>query len=107
MPRAQLLVNQKIFLILKNFYLHFIRIIKTFGMKGSETSPPAFSWDDWYQSVGGRTIKIAEVDEILYNIREYQYPKFNGQVNAEQTIFESTAKASEAVKQKAFALGAD
>lgn len=76
-------------------------------MKGSEISPPAFGWDDWYASVGGRTIKIAEVDAILQQIKEYQYPKFKGSVNTQQTFFESTEKASEAIKQKAFALGAD
>jgi len=76
-------------------------------MQASSTSPPAFSWDDWYSSVGGRTIKIVEVDEILYQIREYQYPKFKGALNQQQTVFENIAKASEAVKQKAFALGAD
>ncbi|QEC68335.1 hypothetical protein FRZ67_13880 [Panacibacter ginsenosidivorans] len=76
-------------------------------MKGSETSAPAFSWDDWYQSVGGRTISIAEVDNILYQIKEYQYPKFKGEVNPQQTFFQNAAAASEAIKQKAFALGAD
>src|SRR5262249_1090574 len=76
-------------------------------MKGSSTSPPAFGWEDWYNSVGGRTIKIAEVDNILFQIREYQYPKFKGEVNSQQTVFENTSKASESIKQKAFALGAD
>lgn len=76
-------------------------------MKASETSAPAFCWDDWYQSVGGRTISIAEVDNILYQIKEYQYPKFTGAVNEHQTFFENNAAASNAVKQKAFALGAD
>ena len=54
-------------------------------MIGSEKSPPPFSWDDWYSSVGGRTIHIAEVDAILYEIREYQYPKFIGHINPHQT----------------------
>lgn len=76
-------------------------------MQAAETSPPAFSWDDWYKSVGGRTIKIAEVDDILFRIREYQYPKFKGEVNERQTVFEDSIKASGAVKQKAFAFGAD
>jgi ferredoxin len=76
-------------------------------MKAAENSPPAFGWEDWYNSVGGRTIKIAEVDAILYQIREYQYPKFKGEVNEQQTVFENADEASEAVKQKAFALGAD
>src|ERR1700728_4032482 len=56
-------------------------------MKGSSTSPPPFGWDDWYASVGGRSIHIAEVDAILHNIREYQYPKFKGDVNPIKTFF--------------------
>ena len=38
-------------------------------MNGSGKSPPPFSWDDWYNSVGGRSIHIAEVDGILHDIR--------------------------------------
>src|ERR1700733_10298405 len=76
-------------------------------MKGSATSPPPFGWDDWYSSVGGRSIHIAEVDSILYQIKEYQYPKFKGNVNPQQTIFESPASAAAAVKKKAFELTAD
>src|SRR5260221_1368575 len=76
-------------------------------MKGSETSPPAFNWDDWYSSVGGRSIHIAEVDTILQQIREYQYPKFNGEVNPEQTVFENSAAAAAVIKKKAFESGAD
>ncbi|MEJ0057858.1 MAG: reductive dehalogenase domain-containing protein [Bacteroidota bacterium] len=76
-------------------------------MNASEKSPPAFSWDDWYSSVGGRTIHIAEVDSILKEIREYQYPKFNGEVNPVRTVFENSAEASGAIKKKAFELGAD
>lgn len=75
-------------------------------MTSAETSPPAFSWDDWYASVGGRSINIAEVDDILKEIREYQYPKFVGEVNPNRTIFES-GLASSVVKKKAFELGAD
>ena len=76
-------------------------------MKGSTTSPPPFSWDDWYSSVGGRSIHIAEVDAILKEIREYQYPKFKGDTNSEQTVFQSPGSAAAAVKNKAFELGAD
>ena len=76
-------------------------------MKGSSTSPPAFSWDDWYSSVGGRSIHIAEVDFILQQIREYQYPKFKGEVNPQQTVFETTDLASTSIKKMAFELGAD
>ncbi len=73
-------------------------------MKGSPTSPPPFSWDDWYSSIGGRSIHIAEVDAILHEIREYQYPKFKGDTNPRQTVFESPSLAAAAVKQKAFKL---
>ena len=76
-------------------------------MKGSATSPPAFGWDDWYSSIGGRSIHIAEVDFILQQIREYQYPLFTGEVNPQKTVFESSAEASTEIKKMAFALGAD
>jgi hypothetical protein len=76
-------------------------------MKGPSTSPPAFGWDEWYASVGGRSIHIAEADAILHEIKEYQYPKFKGCVNPEQTVFESARSAADLVKKKAFELGAD
>ncbi|MFN0174425.1 MAG: hypothetical protein ACKVU0_07260 [Saprospiraceae bacterium] len=76
-------------------------------MKGAENSPPPFGWDDWYKSVGGRTIDIAEVNMILQDIRTYQYPKFAGAVNPEQTVFDNAALAASLVKKKAFELGAD
>lgn len=31
-------------------------------------SPPPFAWDEWYESVGGRTIDIKEADAILDRI---------------------------------------
>ncbi len=76
-------------------------------MNASEKSPPAFSWDDWYSSVGGRTINITEVNSILNEIKEYQYPKFKGEVNNVQARFSSPEEASSAIKKKAFELGAD
>ena len=76
-------------------------------MNGSSTSPPPFSWEDWYASVGGRSIHIAEVDSILHEIREYQYPKFTGDVNPVQAVFKNPQTAAALVKQKAFELGAD
>lgn len=76
-------------------------------MKNSEKSPPAFGWDEWYDSVGGRNISIAEADAILDQIRAHQYPRFKGTVNPERTAFASEVSAAEAVKQKAFDLGAD
>ena len=50
-------------------------------MKGSSTSPPPFGWDDWYASVGGRSIHVTEVDSILHEIKEYQFPKIKGEGN--------------------------
>lgn len=76
-------------------------------MKGSENSPPPFGWDDWYSSVGGRSIHISEVDAILHQIKEYQYPKFTGPVNKEITVFNNPVAAATAIKNKAFEFGAD
>ena len=74
---------------------------------GSSTSPIAFQWDAWYASVGGRTIQIAEVDEYLQQIRDYQYPRFTGEVNTEKTTFINEQEASLYIKNKARTLGAD
>jgi epoxyqueuosine reductase len=76
-------------------------------MHSCDLSPNAFSWDHWYNSVGGRTIKITEAEDILYQIREYQYPKFKGEINAHKTEFVSDAIAASAIKKQAFELGAD
>ncbi len=76
-------------------------------MNASHLSPPAFSWDDWYASVGGRSINIKEVDSILKQIKEYQYPLFKGDVNPHKTVFKNPQEASAAIKKKAFELGAD
>lgn len=76
-------------------------------MNGALTSPPPFSWDDWYNSVGGRSINIADVNDTLHKIKEYQYPEFIGPVNPQRTTFESDVAAADAVKNKARELGAD
>ncbi len=76
-------------------------------IQGSSTSPIAFQWDAWYASVGGRSIHIAEVDEYLKQIREYQYPRFTGEVNPQKTLFASNQEASQFVKNSARSLGAD
>ena len=31
----------------------------------AERSPSAFAWDDWYATVGGRSIRIPEVTDLL------------------------------------------
>ncbi len=76
-------------------------------MFSAEKSPPAFNWDEWYRSTGGRQIQIDEVDAILAEIKEHQYPRFTGEVASKVTRFDSLESAAKAVKQKAFELGAD
>ena len=44
------------------------------------TPPPSFAWDDWYALVGGRSIRIEEVDDILRQIYNDQYQRFDGEV---------------------------
>ena len=70
-------------------------------------SPIAFQWDAWYAAIGGRKISIPEVDYLLREIHEGQYPRFEGPVSHEQFQFQSTQHASETIKKKALALGAD
>lgn len=76
-------------------------------IQASTHSPIAFQWDSWYESVGGRTIQIKEVDEYLQHIRDFQYPRFTGEVNPEQTQFASPEEASNHIKHLARTLGAD
>jgi len=71
------------------------------------TSPPAFDWEAWYAAVGGRTIKIPEVDEILRQIRDEQYPRFVGDVASERHAFSSPVEAATHLKTKAIEFGAD
>ena len=67
-------------------------------MISSKTSPPAFQWDEWYGSIGGRQIHIKEVDTILQQIREHQYPRFTGtRCTNTNANFESIASAAETV----------
>lgn len=82
------------------------KIVPSEHLKQPTQSPPAFAWEAWYQSIGGRSIQISEVDEILSQIKELQYPRFVGTVNPHVTTFASTAEASAAIKAKAFELGA-
>lgn len=73
----------------------------------SSTSPPPFQWDLWYAGVGGRTIDIEEVNEILRKIHDEQYPRFTGPVAPEKHPFDSPEQAARAVKEKARQIGAD
>ena len=70
-------------------------------------SPPAFAWDDWYATVGGRSIRIPEVDDILKRIYDDQYARFDGEVAAERHVFASPGDAARHVKAKAIEFGAD
>jgi epoxyqueuosine reductase len=72
-----------------------------------KASPPPFSWDDWYESVGGRSIKIDEADKILDSIYNDQYQRFDGEVAKHKTIFSSKEEASRLIKEKAIEFGAD
>lgn len=76
-------------------------------MLGSQHSPPAFQWDDWYHSIGGRQIKISEVDQILQQIKEFQFPRFKGEVAQTKTEFIDESDAAQIIKQKGFEMGAD
>jgi epoxyqueuosine reductase len=71
------------------------------------SSPPAFSWDEWYAAVGGRTIRIAEVDAYLKQIYEDQYRRFDGEVAASRRLFDSPAEAAADLKARALEFGAD
>jgi epoxyqueuosine reductase len=73
----------------------------------SSFSPPAFAWDEWYASVGGRTIDIPELQQLLDDIRNDQYKRFESGVSPVVTEFESPVAAAAAIKLKATELGAD
>ena len=76
-------------------------------MQSSKNSPPAFQWDQWYAAIGGRQIKIKKVDDVLADIKEFQYPRFTGPINQNRTKFSSAAEAANVIKVKARELGAD
>jgi epoxyqueuosine reductase QueG len=69
--------------------------------------PPAFAWDDWYARVGGRSIEIDEVTDLLQRIYNDQYPRFTGEVARDQRRFASPGEASQHLKEKALEFGAD
>lgn len=73
---------------------------------GPADPPPAFSWEDWYGAVGGRSIRIDEVEVYLRKIREDQYRRFEGPVAPVARAF-SPAEAARHVKEKALEFGAD
>ena len=63
-------------------------------------SPPPFAWDDWYALVGGRSIRIDEVDDILRQIYNDQYPRFEGEVADSRVEFDSPAEAARHLKEQ-------
>lgn len=71
------------------------------------TSPPPFAWDDWYALVGGRSIRIEEVDDILRQIYNDQYQRFDGDVADSRLEFDTPTEASQHLKDKAIGFGAD
>ena len=74
---------------------------------GDAASPPAFAWERWYAAVGGRTIRIDEVTEILRRIHEDQYPSFDGPVATTRHEFASPEEAAAHLKARALEFGAD
>jgi epoxyqueuosine reductase QueG len=70
-------------------------------------APRAFDWEAWYAAVGGRTIRIPEVDEYLRRIRDDQYPRFDGEVAPTRVDLGPPAAAAQHLKTKARELGAD
>jgi ferredoxin len=70
-------------------------------------APPPFAWEAWYESVGGRSIRIAEVDAYLRKIYDDQYARFDGPVASARHEFASPEEASRLVKERALAFGAD
>src|SRR5262245_43162193 len=69
--------------------------------------PPPFAWDDWYASIGGRTIKIDEVSTYLQKIYTDQYARFDGPVAPDQHHFDSPDDAASDLKAHAREFGAD
>lgn len=68
---------------------------------------PAFNWDKWYESVGGRSIKIEDADKLLKQIKEEQYPRFHGEIASVKFPFTSPEHATLLIKEKAREFGAD
>ena len=71
------------------------------------TPPPPFAWDDWYALVGGRSIRIEEVDDILRQIYNDQYERFEGEIADSRVEFDSPTEAARHLKDKAAEFGAD
>lgn len=70
-------------------------------------APPAFDWDRWYAGVGGRRISIPEVDALLREIYDEQWPRFSGPVAQTRPEIADIGQMAAAIKQRARELGAD
>lgn len=77
------------------------------SINAAEDSPPPFPWEEWYESVGGRSIKVPEVDALLRRIIEEQYPRFDGAVSDQRMEFASPDEAARVIKEQAIEFGAD
>ena len=73
----------------------------------AQPSPPPFAWDDWYALVGGRSIRIDEVDGYLRQIYNDQYKRFDGEVAPTRRDFPTPADAARHLKHKATEFGAE
>ena len=71
------------------------------------TPPPPFAWDAWYATVGGRSVRIDEVNDYLQQIYNGQYARFEGEVASTRLEFPSPADAARHLKNKALEFGAD
>lgn len=74
---------------------------------GADASPPPFAWNDWYAGVGGRTVLVPEVNEILQEIYQVQYPRCFGETARSRVEFADESAAAAAIKATAKQLGAD
>jgi ferredoxin len=77
------------------------------GSPRNATSPPPFHWEDWYASIGGRTISIPEVEALKSQIYQDQYRRFEGETASERHEFASPQEAAVHLKEKAIEFGAD
>lgn len=74
---------------------------------GPVSAPPAFHWEDWYLGIGGRSIKIPQVEALLRHIYDDQWPRFEGSVNPQPANLGREDEAATRIKAKASELGAD
>lgn len=76
-------------------------------LAASVDAPPAFDWSRWYAGVGGRSISIPEVDALLREIYDEQWPRFAGEVAAARADVGDPEECARNIKARARELGAD